>query len=428
MGEIYDLDDVYGLTRDVPLTYVERDEVDGLFRKSLHRNRHITIFGSSKQGKTCLKKHCLNEDEYINIQCNNKMTINDINMGILKKSGFEIEASTKRTTNGKAKILASLKAKIPFLESSVGTELESTESQEREIKSLELDPDDVNDIIDALKKIGFQKYIVLDDFHYLKTEIQKDFAIELKAFHENSKLCFIVIGVWLDENKLITYNGDLTGRVISVNADLWPKKSLADVIHKGEQFLNIKFTNDFITELINRCFDNVYYVQEVCQRVCALNGISQTQYSLTNIECDTNTIHNLIRQVVDESAGRYRSFITQYATGFQETDLQMHKWVLYPILTVSPDELAAGLSYRTIKNILKQHHPRGVNLNGGNITQALKSVVSLQLSKQIQPIIMDYDETNLTLHIVDRGFIIWVQMNDKDNLLELAGFSDELIN
>lgn len=26
---------------------------------------------------------------------------------------------------------------------------------------------------------------------------------ELKAFHENSNLCFIVIGVWLDENKLV---------------------------------------------------------------------------------------------------------------------------------------------------------------------------------------------------------------------------------
>jgi len=119
--------------------------------------------------------------------------------------------------------MASLKAKIPFIDSSVGVEAEEGNTKETEVRPLELDPDDVNDIIEALKKANFHKYIVLDDFHYLKTEVQKDFSIELKAFHENSDLSFIVIGVWLDENKLITYNGDLTGRVISVNADLWNK-------------------------------------------------------------------------------------------------------------------------------------------------------------------------------------------------------------
>ena len=34
---------------------------------------------------------------------------------------------------------------------------------------------------------------------------------------------------------------------------------------------------------------------------------------------------------------------------------------------------------------------------------------------------MDYDESNLKLHIVDRGFIIWVATQDKNELLELIG-------
>lgn len=32
----------------------------------------------------------------------------------------------------------------------------------------------------------------------------------MKAFHEGSDLCFIVVGVWLDENRLIQHNGDLS--------------------------------------------------------------------------------------------------------------------------------------------------------------------------------------------------------------------------
>ncbi|WP_294002132.1 hypothetical protein [uncultured Megasphaera sp.] len=418
----YKLDDVFGLTRDVPLTYVEREEVDERFRKNLSRNKHITIYGSSKQGKTCLKKHCLKSTEYINIQCSNKMTLTDINTSILKMAGYELNLSNKKTISGKTKVLASAGINLGFIKPEINGNHEKGEETVQETKPLELDPDDVNDIIEALKNIQFNKYIILDDFHYLKTEVQKDFAIELKAFHENSKLCFIVIGVWLDENKLITYNGDLTGRVISVNADLWPKDSLKEVIHKGEALLNIKFSNEFVDELVSRCFDNVYYVQEVCHRVCELKDIRERQDVEKRIECDKKTIHSLINEVVNESAGRYRSFITQYSTGFQDTSLQMHKWLLYPILTASASDLSKGLSYRKIRDSLEHHHPKGAELNRGNLTQALKSVVSLQLSKHIQPIIMDYDETNLTLHIVDRGFIIWLQLSKKEDLLELADF------
>lgn len=241
----YKLDEVYGLTRDLPLNYVEREEVDGAFRNSLKRNKHITIFGSSKQGKTCLKKHCLKADEYINIQCNNKMTLTEINTSILKKAGYKIEISNRKTIGGKAKILATIGAKLGILSTSGSCELEGNKENTHEFKPLEMDPEDVNDIIDALKNVGFHKYIVLDDFHYLKTDVQKNFAIELKAFHENSSLCFIVIGVWLDENKLITYNGDLTGRVISVNADLWPRKYLKEVIYKGQE-VKSKFVCKFL--------------------------------------------------------------------------------------------------------------------------------------------------------------------------------------
>lgn len=98
----------------------------------------------------------------------------------------------------------------------------------------------------------------------------------------------------------------------------------------------------------------------------------------------------------------------------------MHKWILYPIISASKQELAQGLSYRSIRLKLMEKHPRGSELNPGNITQALKAVVSLQLSKSIQPIIIDYDESNLKLHIVDKGFTIWLTVQEKKDLFDMA--------
>ena len=247
----YQLNEVYGISRDVPLNYVERVDVDKKFRDNLGRDKHITIFGSSKQGKTCLRKHCLNTNEYVVVQCSNRWDLSDLNSNILKRAGYEIEVSSKTSISGNAKIIASIKSHFGIGEANIGSELENTKGQETVYSQLELDVDDVNDVIAALNEIGFDKKIVLEDFHYLKSEVQKDFAIELKAFHENSKLCFIIVGVWLDENKLVIYNGDLTGRVISVNADLWSEREMRQVIEKGAELLNIKFDEVFIVLLIS---------------------------------------------------------------------------------------------------------------------------------------------------------------------------------
>ena len=417
---IFYLDDIYGISRDLPLNYVERKYVDDTFRRNLNRKKHVTIFGSSKQGKTCLRKHCLKDDEYILIQCNNRWSISELNANILKRAGYELTESTKTSMGGKAKLIASIKATLGIGGASVGSELEESHSRETTQRQLELDIDDVNDVIAALSEIHFAQYIVLEDFHYLRQDVQKDFSIELKAFHENSDLCFIIVGVWLDENKLLIYNGDLTGRIVSVNADEWHPDDLRRVILEGQRLLNIEFDESFINTLIAECFGNVYIVQEACHRICEENSIYETQNDTCVIGRDRD-VKELVQAIVREQSGRYNAFLSNYSCGFQETTLEMHKWLLYPILTASSDDLLRGLSYRFIRNTLESVHPGKQELNAGNVTQALKAVVSLQLFKSIQPIILDYDESNLMLHVVDRGFIIWLNVQSKEDLFSAAG-------
>ncbi len=189
-----------------------------------------------------------------------------------------------------------------------------------------------------MRLLNFDKIIVLEDFHYLKSEVQRDFAIELKAFHENSKYCFVIVGVWLDENKLVIYNGDLSGRVVSVNADLWSKSDLNKVIEMGAQLLNVTFSQEFKQQLLQICSDNVYLVQEACQRICYENGIIETQTN-NRVIGDANDAKRLMQEIIKEQSGRYNAFITNYANGFQETALEMHKWLLYPIISATKQEL-----------------------------------------------------------------------------------------
>ena len=46
---IHTVDEVFGVSRNLPLNYVTRDTVDGKLIENLSRSSHIVICGSSKQ-------------------------------------------------------------------------------------------------------------------------------------------------------------------------------------------------------------------------------------------------------------------------------------------------------------------------------------------------------------------------------------------
>lgn len=427
--KVYRRDDVFGITRELPLNYVVRRSADERLVENLTRDKHLVIYGSSKQGKTSLRKHCLKDEDYIVVQCSNTWKVEDVNANILKRAGFELSLSSTTTTSGKNKISATLGSSLAagfsaIFKSSLKTEVkgehEAENEVEEEFKPLDLDPSDVNDVIDALKSIQFNRFIVLEDFHYLPRETQIDFAVALKAFHEKSSFVFLIVGVWLEENRLIVYNGDLSGRVVSIDADRWAPEELRSVIDLGAKLLNVEFDEHFKQQLIHEAKESVFIVQEVCNRVCVEEAVHQTREDCPLLARNTD-VKKLVEGVVNQQSGRYNSFITQFAGGFQKTELEMHKWLLYPILTGSSDELESGYKWTPLKEILIAHHPAGNNLNPGNLTQALQSTASLQVTKNIKPIILDWDETNRRLTVVDRGFPIWLEYQDRNALLDEVG-------
>jgi len=100
----------------------------------------------------------------------------------------------------------------------------------------------------------------------------------------------------------------------------------------------------------------------------------------------------------------------------------MYKWLLHPVLTASSEKLKAGFKYAELRKYLQERHPQRKGLNAGNLTQALQYCASLQVEKNIKPIVLDYDQTATRLNVVDRGFIMWLEYQDKPELLGSIGF------
>jgi hypothetical protein len=352
------------------------------------------------------------------------MDLKQVHAAILKSAGYEIAESSTKSSDGSFKLSAKFTAKTGVIiasgQAEGGGELNRNKSEQTTTHRLELDAQDPNDVIAALQEIDFRRFVVLEDFHYLPMETQQTFSHALKAFHENSKITFIVVAVWREENRLILFNGDLTGRVIAIDADAWNPAELHQVITAGEVLLNIAFQKDFKQQLIDGSFQSVYLVQEGCHRACTDAGIYQTQDTYREL-VPVRSAKDYITEIVNEQGGRYKSFLTNFSMGFQDTELEMFKWILYPILCTEVAELKSGLGYREIREKIQSNHPRGDKLNAGNITQALQSVSGLQSKKNIKPFVIDYDSTNLLLSIVDTGFLIWLDSQTRTDVLDLVG-------
>jgi len=423
--QVHRADAVYGIGRDLPLNYVQRENVDDTFVENLARDKHVVVFGSSKQGKTSLRKYTLQDTDCVTVSCLNTMSLNELHSAVLKAIGYKIEISSTKSQSGSFKVLAKFtgKGKVPFFASAsgeLGLEHQKQFDNSTTSQSLELELNDVNDIIAAINEANFSKFIVLEYFHYLPVDTQRNFCFALKSFHENSKICFIITGVWREQGRLEYYNGDLNGRIVSIDVDEWSSNELAEVVRAGEALLNVKFDQKFLDDLFVNSYDSVHIIQEACLKVCQDSGFYETQRELKLVGTDINA-KDLVEKIVVGQAGRYNAFITNFAEGFQKTELEMYKWLIYAVITCDISQIERGLRRGDISEKIKHHHPEGGALNEGNITQALQNAASLQVQKSVRPIVIDYDQTTKVLHVVDKSFLVWLAHQDATEIAKELG-------
>jgi len=348
MEKIVRLSSVFGVSRTTPATYVSRSQVDDRFINDLTRYKHIVIHGSSKQGKTCLRKYHLEPSDYEVIQCTRNTSKESIYETLLKFADIGVTEikTTKHTKGMLAKVTLGGEGKIPFIAKAEGKgELSHDSKNEATLQknSFNIDISNPNDIGRALSLANFEKYIILEDFHYLDNHIQESISYDLKAFHDNSPLIFIIIGVWLESNKLLLYNGDLSGRINTITADRWTSKDLKEIIKVGEALLNIKINDDTVDEIIKCTYGNVGLFQEVTYRLCEEYQIWQTQKKQKTIGAPID-VRAVLRMISKEEAPRYTNFITEFYNETNNSKNKISKWVMKCIISCKHEHLSRSLS------------------------------------------------------------------------------------
>ncbi|WP_460152724.1 hypothetical protein [Pseudomonas sp. S2_B07] len=436
----YKTSDVFGVRSQLIESYIERPSVDELFSAALEDKNQVIVYGSSKQGKTSLTLKHLKKDEYVKVECSPQTQAIDIYRSILRQSNITyFESDTQGLSFETASnINAGVKVKVPFIGEATlgaGTADKTTQSNSSKELYIEYNLELAQDVSELLKKKEIEKFIVLENFHYLSLEVQERLAYDLRVFQDLGVI-FIVLGIWREANRLVQFNGDLLDRVTEVPVEPWLNEDFAKVIEKGSKLLNADFSN--IQEiLIKSSFDSVGVVQELCKQCCMAAGLTET--AKTTIIITSDHLATALATKAGEYGGRHIRNFESFVDIARKTSNQSGKpslafpfYFIHLLLKTDLENIEQGLSRSTLLEGIRRVHHRPDDVRSGDLGAFLHNITQHQINKRIQPPFVDYDRGSKLLKIIDSSLYFFLRHCDRDAILAdiphpTLDFSDDLL-
>lgn len=421
------LEQVFGVSAEQVLSYISRPQVDNRFIEAIKSKKQVVVYGASKQGKTALVSKYLPYGQHLPVSVTPKTEIVDIYSSILRQLNVKILSSQTDSTAREmhATIGLKVKALIPLLgsgetkaEGGAKSKVEGETQYEEVPFNLAL-PQDISEL---LKKIGSQKTIIIENFHYLDEEKQQQLAFDLRTFQELG-IRFVILGVWREKNRLAQYNGDLLDRVMEVPVEPWTEEEFKQVAETGAAALNIRFNEGIIDKCAQASFSSIGVFQELLKELCILAGIKGTQPCLHDIG-DDSMISQAVESKAQEYAARHQRALESIAAGNVSGSVKegllplfLPYYLVRVVLSAGYDGIATGMRRATIQEQIQKIHHRPDDVRASDMSNLLYNLGKLQSTKNISPPIIDYDKNMKLLQAVDSTFYFFLK---HANLTEIS--------
>lgn len=417
------LEEVFGVTSKAILSYVDREQVDSAFADALNSGKQIIVYGSSKQGKTALvSKHLPYQDNLL-VSLTPKVQLLDIYQTLLSQAGVRIVSGVTEK-NGNEQTLGSVgrvKALIPIgtAEFELKVEGKSSEGQEVRYDEVPVNLSLPQTISDLLKRVGCEKWVILENFHYLEDSVQQQFAFDLRAFQELG-VRFVILGVWREKNRMAQFNGDLLDRVVEIPVEPWSEVDFDRVASKGAAHLNVSFGDSLVAEAKLASFSSIGVFQELMKLICQNAGVKETlqldpPVTLSGMHLVTNAI---VEKTSDYSSRHQRALeaiAAGHTTGGAKGDLPplfLPYYLVRVILQHGFEGIASGAKRNTVHDWIRQVHHRGDDVRVSDMSNLLLGIANLQSVKAISPPILAYDAQQRMLQVVDSTFYFFIKNVD----------------
>jgi len=396
--------EVFGIQSEVvDASYIDRGALDAEFRTLVDREQmHIAIRGASKCGKSWLRKRVL--DDPIVVQCRLSYTTTDVYRDALAALDIRLEVDRTVTSKLGGKVGGSVEGGFAmFAKASASTE--GTYGNDTATKEVVVGRTvaDLKFISDMIRESG--RKLVIEDFHYLPIAEQQKFAFDLKTLWDYKTLV-VVVGVWIDDNMLITLNSDLADRIEELPVT-WSEAELKQVFTKGCAALNLRPKDTVSTQLAQVAYQSVGLLQKLALRYLdELKIYEGAPKEMEIVLDDTTKISDAAMHTAEQLNQLYQTFAKKVCEGVRQrknaTGIYAH--ALKVIMEATDDELLNGIP---VKDIHRKAHAAEPRIQLPNLRSVLTKFAELQIDRDGRSLVMAYDGQNEKISLVDRQLLLY---------------------
>ncbi|RNI27803.1 hypothetical protein EFA69_17000 [Rufibacter immobilis] len=372
----------------------------------------ISITGPTKSGKTVLCNRLLPLESSIFISGGTIEKESDFWEYILEELNIDIEDSTAKKKTNSVEESGEFNGGINIGPFSLGAKSGDKETNLSEISKSSYKVRNLK--VTALKNLQQQGIILLiDDFHYVKPDIQQSIIRSLKQPIFNG-LRVIILAVPHRAYDAIKVEAEMTGRVVQLSIPLWGDDELAEIANKGFKELNLECDPTIIDTLIKESFRSPHLMQEFCLRLCKNNGKKETVLGnpeKLSISSYKDFFSEIVETISSKSAfERLARGPRQRADRLQRqlhdgSQVDIYAAILHGIADTGPKtEISYEELRGSLKKVLAENAPQG-----HEITRVLTKMDEIAKSEITGEPVLDWDKKDTRLFISDPFFAFYLR-------------------
>jgi len=398
--------DVFGLNEmENTLSYVKRPQLEAEFHDALRDKGApvIVIYGSSKQGKSSLRRSVLSDDKCTMVSGANGMTPEGLYREVLNKANAHGKSETEHRSKAELEAMLEMPAVFawanPFKAKAGGTA-----EKKRITGEVEVDYSNPESVCRKYMEAAGTRPIVIDNFHYFDVAAQRKLATALRVFGGKG-VKMVVLGTWRAQNHLEKVNSDLLGRITSVNVEPWKDEELRTVLETGEKALNIKFDKPLKARLLKLSDGNVGLLQSAASLVLKRAGVNEGGRIVKRVG-ETDIVHKAIQELAIKMRDHVTSAFSVIAGIGQELarGRTQSYWLMRAFLLGVKAEIEDGMPIGTLvtnTNKLLKKSKQTARVEANAVAEFLKNGFLTEQQARMQTPLLAFDEAAASLKVLD---------------------------
>jgi hypothetical protein len=257
--------------------------------------------------------------------------------------------------------------------------------------------------------------IVIDDFHYLPKDLQKNIIRAFKSLIFDG-LQMVIITIPHRREEPIKVEREMTGRTITIEIPTWSDEDLNFIPRTGFSILGYKVPEDRISDFTQQSIGSPHLMQDFCLTLCRNKDLHKS-IVVNELTIIIDEIYSVFRAVAKNMG---RSMFEKLAHGPRQRSDRIERELIdggkvdiYQLVLLALANMKPGLSSLEHEDIRASLRKIAVKLpNAQEVARVLKYMSKIAATEKSSTPVIDYDAEERKLHIIDPFFAFYLRWGE----------------